>query len=181
MEGKEAGRLFLEKLSSAEKILVGIGSEWKRKPQEEERKVKKAAAQLNRLLEGRDYYILTSLSGEDASRLGFEKNHMAVPFDVSFREEEWKAYTEWLSRTMNRETLVAELGEGFQTPSLMRWPFEKAVFLNRKAYLFRVHHTFSQIPENIKEKAAAVSEDSIDFLLTELGKEYGGYDGSNSK
>lgn len=43
----------------------------------------------------------------------------------------WNAYTRWLSGTLNRKLVVLELGEGFQTPTVIRWPFEKTVFFNQ--------------------------------------------------
>lgn len=46
-----------------------------------------AAEKLKNFLDGKDYYIITSLPGEDADRLGFSAGHMAVPHSVSFTEE----------------------------------------------------------------------------------------------
>ena len=105
---------------TAEKILVGIGSEWKKKEGTEEEEVLHAAEKLKNFLDGKDYYIITSLSGEDADRLGFSAGHMAVPHSVSFTEEAWKHYTLWLSCTLNRNTVLLELGENYKDPSLIR-------------------------------------------------------------
>ena len=150
MEKTEAEKILKEKLETAEKILVGIGSEWKKKEGAEEEEVLHAAEKLKNFLDGKDYYIITSLSGEDADRLGFSAGHMAVPHSVSFTEEAWKHYTLWLSCTLNR------------------WPFEKTAMLNNKAYLFRVHKIFSQVPEELSGKSCPVAEVSFklvdDFL-----------------
>ena len=70
MEKTEAEKILKEKLETAEKILVGIGSEWKKKEGAEEEEVLHAAEKLKNFLDGKDYYIITSLSGEDADRLG---------------------------------------------------------------------------------------------------------------
>ena len=102
MEKTEAEKILKEKLENAEKILVGIGSEWKKKEGTEEEEVLHAAEKLKNFLDGKDYYIITSLPGEDADRLGFSAGHMAVPHSVSFTEEAWKHYTLWLSCTLNR-------------------------------------------------------------------------------
>ena len=63
---------------------------------------------------------------------------------------------EWLyrlaGRDFNRTTVLLELGEGFGHPSLIRWPFERTAAINRKARLYRVHKTFYQITEELKEK-----------------------------
>lgn len=168
MEKTEAEKILKEKLETAEKILVGIGSEWKKKEGTEEEEVLHAAEKLKNFLDGKDYYIITSLSGEDADRLGFSAGHMAVPHSVSFTEEAWKHYTLWLSCTLNRNTVLLELGENYKDPSLIRWPFEKTAMLNNKAYLFRVHKIFSQMPEELSGKSCPVAEVSFklvdDFL-----------------
>lgn len=79
---------------------------------------------------------------------------------------QWKAYQEWLGRTLNRELLTVELGEGFQLPKLIRWPFEKTVFFNKKAHMYRVNETFAQISEDIGERAVSVQMNSVDFIRT---------------
>ena len=87
-----------------------------------------------------------------------------TPLDVSLTEEQWNGYTGWLAGTLNRTTVLLELGEGFGHPSLIRWPFERTAAINRKARLYRVHKTFYQITEELKEKAAAVKADSVGFM-----------------
>ena len=168
MEKTEAEKILKEKLETAEKILVGIGSEWKKKEGAEEEEVLHAAEKLKKFLEGKDYYMITSLADEDAARLGLDAGHMAVPNSVSFTEEAWKSYTLWLSCTLNRNTVLLELGENYKDPSLIRWPFEKTAMLNNKAYLFRVHKIFSQVPEELSGKSCPVAEVSFklvdDFL-----------------
>lgn len=77
----------------------------------------------------------------------------------------WKAYQEWLGRTLNRGLLAVELGEGFQRPQMIRWPFEKTVFFNRKSHLYRINGTFAQVSEDIAGRADSVQENSVDFIL----------------
>ena len=36
---------------------------------------------------------------------------------------QWQAYTRWLAGTLNKELLILELGVGFGTPTVIRWPF----------------------------------------------------------
>ena len=161
---KTEEKILREKLENAEKILVGIGSEWRKKEGAEEETVLHAAEKLKVFLAGKDYYIITSLSGEDAKRLGFEAGHIAAPHSVSFTEEAWKSYTLWLSCTLNRNTVLLELGENYNDPSLIRWPFEKTAMLNNKAYLFRIHRNFSQVPEELAGKSCPLAETSVKFV-----------------
>mgnify|MGYP000204989486 FL=1 len=55
MEKTEAEKILKEKLETAEKILVGIGSEWKKKEGTEEEEVLHAAEKLINFLAGKDY------------------------------------------------------------------------------------------------------------------------------
>lgn len=167
MEKEKIRKELEEKLESAQKILVGIGAEWKAETKEEKETVREAAETLKELLDGKDYYILSTLAGEDLAALPFEKTHMAAPFDVSCTEKDWDSYMLWLSCTLNRETIILELGEDFLNPNVMRWPFEKTAMINQKAYLYRIHKKFYQIPDELKEKATAVAYHSAAFFTQE--------------
>lgn len=77
---------------------------------------------------------------------------------------QWRAYTSWLAGTLHKKLLVLELGVGFQTPTVIRWPFEKTVSLNKKSHMYRIHGSFSQLPEGVRERADAISENSMEFF-----------------
>lgn len=77
----------------------------------------------------------------------------------------WKKYQLWLSCTLNRDLAVLELGEGFKTPTVIRWPFEKTVFFNRKSWMFRVNREFYQVTAEIGERSTPVAEDSTDWIV----------------
>ncbi|NLL77917.1 MAG: hypothetical protein GX235_11845 [Clostridiales bacterium] len=79
--------------------------------------------------------------------------------------EQWNHYMKWLQGTVNRKLCVLELGVGLQFPTVIRWPFEKIVFLNQKAYLFRIHNKLYQLTEEIKDRGCAIKENSTDFLI----------------
>lgn len=51
--------------------------------------------------------------------------------------EQWQGYTRWLQSTVNRRLCVLELGVGMEYPSVIRFPFEKVVFYNQKAFMYR--------------------------------------------
>ena len=172
MEKEEIRREFWERLKTAEKVLIGIGKEWDTGSGKSRDEVKAAAESLKKVTGGKDCYVITTLSGDALDALGPFAGHMAAPLDVSLTEEQWDAYMKWLSFTLNRNTLLLELGEDFSHPSLIRFPFEKTAMLNQKAFLFRVNQKFCQIPETLKGKAVSVPEDSAAFaagLLEEQG------------
>ena len=77
---------------------------------------------------------------------------------------QWNAYTRWLSGTLNKRLVLLELGVGFQTPTVIRWPFEKTAMVNKKAHLYRIHGKFAQLSEAVKGKADSISENSLEFF-----------------
>ena len=79
----------------------------------------------------------------------------------------WKTYTTWLSGTLHRRLCVLELGVSFAHPSVIRFPFEKTVFYNKKASLLRVHPTLCQVPQELEGRGMAVAAEPVQFL-TEL-------------
>ncbi len=196
---------MLDYLASAQKVLVGIGGEWKKGRHPD---IFRAYDILGRLLKEKDYFIVTtntdaaiydsSLDGERiVAPCGNETwrqcskactkdiwepgeipddicPHCKAPLTGNTREAEtyieegylpqWQKYTRWLTMTINRELLVLELGEGFQTPTVIRWPFEKTVYFNRKARMYRVHESLSQVTQEIGERAWAVAENSVEWV-----------------
>lgn len=152
------------RLAEAERVLVGIGAEWKTGDEAREDMIAKAAENLKEALKERDYFVVSTLSMEETERLGLDPMHMVTPLDVSLTEEQWNGYTNWLSRTLNRRLVILELGESFLHPSIVRWPFERTALINNKAYMYRVHKTFYQISDEIREKASAVKGDSVEFI-----------------
>ena len=115
-------------------------------------------------VDGKDCFVITTLVADALLKRGFEKTHMVAPLDVSLTEEEWDGYMKWLAGTLNRKTVLLELGENFLHPTIIRWPFEKTALINKKAHLYRVHKKFYQITDELKEKATAVQEDSVLFM-----------------
>ncbi|WP_101878132.1 hypothetical protein [Lachnoclostridium edouardi] len=201
-----------DRISRAEKILVGLGEEWKK---DQERHVEKYYELLNHIIKEKDYFIVTLNTDGMIFKTGLDEKRIAAPCgnihwyqceagctkDIWEEEEagvlnmvcphckkrltpntaecenyieegylpQWKAYTEWLSRTLNKELLVLEMGAGFKYPSVMRWPFEKTVFFNKKAFLCRVGEKFYQISEEMGEKGLGICENSLNFLM-KVGK-----------
>lgn len=205
---EEQLRQFREAVSNSSCLLIGVGGEWKDGGKYTVQELKEAYRALYSLTEGKDYFIITTVTdgfirenAPDQSRItapcGNEQwkqcskactkdiwepgeisdgicPHCGAPltgntiFADTYIEEgylpQWKAYQEWLGRTLNRELLAVELGEDFQLPKLIRWPFEKTVFFNKKAHMYRVNETFAQISEDIGDRAVSVKMNSVDFI-----------------
>lgn len=78
--------------------------------------------------------------------------------------EQWQHYTKWLQGTLNKKLFLLELGVGLQFPSVIRWPFEKITFLNKKADFYRVNEKLYQLSEELRGKGVSISENAIDWL-----------------
>lgn len=78
-------------------------------------------------------------------------------------KENWESYMAWLQKTLNRKLVMLEIGEGFDTPTVIRWPFEKVAAVNNKAVLIRVNEKFWQISEDIEAKAIPVNMSGVAF------------------
>lgn len=78
--------------------------------------------------------------------------------------EAWDCYMKWLQKTVNRKLCILELGVGLRFPSVIRWPFEKTTFYNRKAQMFRIHRSLSQSAEKIQDRCYSREEDSVTYM-----------------
>ena len=76
----------------------------------------------------------------------------------------WNEYTKWLQGTVNKRLCVLELGVGMEYPTVIRFPFEKIVFYNQKAFLYRIHPMLCQIGEEIGDRGCAFKEDPVVFM-----------------
>ena len=77
---------------------------------------------------------------------------------------QWESYTKWLQGTVNKKTCVIELGVGMQLPTVIRWPFEKIVYYNQKAFLYRIHPSLYQLGEEIGGRGIGIKEKPVKFL-----------------
>ena len=78
--------------------------------------------------------------------------------------ESWGEYTRWLQGTVNRNLCVLELGVGMEYPMVVRFPFEKIVLYNQKAFLYRVHSRLYQMGEEIGDRGIGIQANAIDFM-----------------
>ena len=73
----------------------------------------------------------------------------------------------YLSRTLNSNLLILELGVGLEYPTVVRWPFEKITFINKKAHLIRVHEKLYHHTPEIDGKTDSIPMNSVDYCLQE--------------
>ena len=163
---------FIDKYRDAEMVVIGIGEEWNAYLEKQE--YQDLLAFHAPYLEKKNYFCITSSKKNDFSWGSLNPKRVVQPLLLEAEqitsekkeevEKQWDLYNKWLSATLNKKLMLIELGEGFLIPNLIRWPFEKVTFINQKSVLYRINGQLPQLPENISERAAAVSESSYDFL-----------------
>lgn len=77
---------------------------------------------------------------------------------------QWEVYMKWLQGTVNKKVCVIELGVGMQLPTIIRWPFERIVYYNKKAFLYRIHSSLYQLEEKIGDRGVGIKEKPVNFL-----------------
>jgi len=96
---------------------------------------------------------------------------------VAFRQredyEEWvNRYEAWINGVMDKRLTVMEFGVGFNTPGVIRRPFEYLVYSHNNVLFVRVNRSYvnytntghPQIPYEIKNKSISVNGDAADFI-----------------
>lgn len=95
-------------------------------------------------------------------------NIYAKNYDEDGYLEQWSIYRKWLQGTLNRQLCVLELGVGMEYPSVIRFPFEKAVYFNQKATFIRVNERLYQLTEELKERGISIPQNAIDWLISDV-------------
>lgn len=98
--------------------------------------------------------------------------------DESFVEDDlWnessKNYNDFLDKYRGKKIVFLEFGVGFNTPGIIRFPFEKEVFMNHNAFLVRFNKDYPEVPIEIKDRSIEISDDidEVVDLLKKLGEE----------
>lgn len=78
-------------------------------------------------------------------------------------DEQWQeraaAYGRYLEGCVKQKTLLLELGVGFNTPVIIRFPFEKMMRENKAFRLIRLNMGEAFVPESFGERAVGIDED----------------------
>lgn len=159
-----------QKISDAELVLVGIGMDFAPEDAKKEEALRVYNWLAERLKE-KSYFAVTLLTDDGIYESGLDRDRIVAPcgsqaagnvvtdedYDESIYLPQWEVYTKWLTGTLNKKLCILELGAGFQYPSVIRFPFEKVAYFNKKASFIRIHPKMAQLTPEIKEKSISVT------------------------
>lgn len=94
---------------------------------------------------------------------------MHLRSDQYFVEDEnwYKAagkYKDFLKKLENKKSVLLELGVGFNTPTIIRFPFEKMVLENKALSLIRFNKDESFVPEDLRSRAVGIGGDMAQVI-----------------
>lgn len=93
--------------------------------------------------------------------------------DGTFVEDDYwhllqKNYDDFIKSNFNKNVLLLEFGVGFNTPGIIRFPFEEMTLRYSNFKLVRFNDKYDMIPDEIKDRAISVSDSirkTIDLLI----------------
>ena len=76
-------------------------------------------------------------------------------------------YNEFIKKYNDKKVLFLEFGVGFNTPSIIRFPFERLVYMNKNSYLIRFNKKYYEIDKSIKNRSIGI-KDNIEEIINKL-------------
>lgn len=109
--------------------------------------------------------------------------YCGAPLFVAFRDREEYAqqaanYQRWLDGLRDKKLVVIEIGVGFNTPGVIRWPFERLVDIREDASFIRINSDYRnfagtarpEIPHGIKSKSMSINADAGELIEALYGR-----------
>ena len=94
---------------------------------------------------------------------------MNLRSDDKFVEDDgWRAackrYEDFIRKNKNKRILFLELGVGLNTPAIIKFPFMRMTYMNRKAVYACVNYGDAFSPDEIKDRSVVINEDIFKVL-----------------
>lgn len=88
--------------------------------------------------------------------------------DHFVEDEHWHSlasnYENFVQNLYGKKVLLMEFGVGFNTPGIIRFPFERMTFLNSNTKLIRFNKDYPEVPKQIEERSICVSDDIANII-----------------
>ena len=85
-------------------------------------------------------------------------------------KEQRDRFTSWIQTSQNTQLLALEVGAGFNTPAVIRWPMEQIVHTHPSANFIRINLKWPDVPIEISEKSVLFQNGALE-IITELWKQ----------
>jgi hypothetical protein len=79
-------------------------------------------------------------------------------------ESQRAALNKWINNTFDKRIVVLDIGTGFNTPGVVRWPAENLVNQHPNSSLIRVNLHNSEVPKEIQSKSISIKGDVSEFI-----------------
>jgi NAD-dependent SIR2 family protein deacetylase len=73
-------------------------------------------------------------------------------------------YLAFVNNSKDKKVVLFELGVGFNTPGIIRFPFEQITSIFPKATLVRINSESAAVPNVIKEKSISIQGDLLPIM-----------------
>lgn len=83
--------------------------------------------------------------------------------DAPYREQEDRFYA-WLEKTTAGALVIVEIGSGFNTPGVIRWPMEAITRQHQSARLIRVNVDHPEVPAALSTRAISIRGRAIEWV-----------------
>jgi NAD-dependent SIR2 family protein deacetylase len=91
--------------------------------------------------------------------------HLDAGYNAEPYKKQFHNYHNWLQVSANKNILIFELGVGFNSPGVIRWPFERIVYQRAHVQFVRINAKDPEVPDSIKGKSISIEKDIKDVLF----------------
>lgn len=92
--------------------------------------------------------------------------------DTFVEDDNWhimkNKYDDFIKNNVDKKVLLLEFGIGYNTPGIIRFPFEEMVFTHDNFKLIRFNDKYADVPGSIASKSISVS-DNISEVIELIG------------
>ena len=78
--------------------------------------------------------------------------------------EHAKLYHDFLDKAEGKNLVLIEIGVGFNTPAIIKYPFERMTYQNKNTTLIRINKDYAICSERIRDKTVLFNEDTKTIL-----------------
>lgn len=118
----------------------------------------KLYSELYKVIKNKNYFIITTNVDGQFEKAGFEKEKI---FEV---QGDYSLLQCFLDRLKDKNVVLLEIGVGFNTPGIIRFPFEQMTYNDLNTTLIRINKDYPMIMLEISNKTISFDEDTNEVI-----------------